>query len=67
MPKLTQADLIDLNQNFEERTPQELLLWASQVFGDKLAAVSAMQEAGSVVCHMLSTMKLGVPVLFVDT
>jgi len=35
---LTQADLIDLNQNFEERTPQELLQWASQVFGDKLAA-----------------------------
>lgn len=67
MPKLTQADLIDLNQNFEERTPQELLLWASQVFGDKLAAVSAMQEAGSVVCHMISTLKLGVPVLFVDT
>ncbi len=67
MPKLTQADLASLNQTFEERTPQELLRWAKSVFGDRLAALSAMQMAGSVVCHMLSKLKVGAPVLFVDT
>jgi phosphoadenosine phosphosulfate reductase len=67
MPKLTQADLAPLNQTFEERTPQELLRWAKQVFGDRLAALSAMQQAGSVVCHMMSQLNLETPVLFVDT
>jgi phosphoadenosine phosphosulfate reductase len=67
MAKLTQADLISLNQTFEERTPQELLKWAKQVFGDKVAALSAMQEAGCVICHMIFTEKLNIPVLFVDT
>lgn len=67
MPKLTQADLGDLNESFEKRTPQELLAWSKEVFGDKVAAISAMQEAGSVVCHMISTLKLGIRVLFVDT
>ncbi len=67
MPKLTQADLAPLNQTFEERTPQELLRWAKQVFGDRLAALSAMQMAGCVVCHLLHELKLNAPVLFVDT
>ena len=67
MPKMSQADLSDLNQTFEERTPQELLAWSKTVFGDKVVAISAMQEAGSVVCHMISTLKLGIRVLFVDT
>ncbi len=67
MARLTQADLIDLNQTFEERTPQELLAWAKKAFGDKVAALSAMQEAGCVICHMLSTAKLDIHVLFVDT
>lgn len=67
MPKLTQADLIDLNQTFEARSPQELLVWAKEAFGDKVAAISAMQEAGCVICHMISTAKLGIRVLFVDT
>ncbi|MGE3315622.1 MAG: phosphoadenylyl-sulfate reductase [Planctomycetaceae bacterium] len=67
MARLTQADLAELNTTFENRTPQELIQWALEVFGTRLAALSAMQRAGSVVCHMLHMMKVPVPVLFVDT
>ncbi len=67
MPALSQADLIDLNHRFEERTPQELLQWAHELFGDRLAALSSMQRAGSVICHMLHTIPIRIPVLFVDT
>ena len=67
MARLTQADLADMNNKFEERTPQELLQWAKWAFGDRVAAMSAMQRAGSVVCHMISTLKLDMKVLFVDT
>jgi phosphoadenosine phosphosulfate reductase len=67
MAKLTQHDLIDLNKTFEERTPQELIQWAHAVFGERLAAISAMQRAGNVLCHLLSTMPVNLSVLFVDT
>ncbi|MBW3543188.1 MAG: phosphoadenylyl-sulfate reductase [Planctomycetes bacterium] len=67
MARLTQADLAEINRTFEERTPQELIRWARHVFGERLAALSSMQESGSVVCHMLHSLKFDVPVLFVDT
>jgi phosphoadenosine phosphosulfate reductase len=67
MARLTQADLIDLNKTFESRSPQELLHWASTTFGGRLAAMSSMQEAGNVICHMLHAESLNIPVVFVDT
>ena len=67
MARLTQADLSELNKTFEERTPQELIQWGRSIFGNRLAALSSMQRAGNVVCHMLSRLKLPIPVLFVDT
>lgn len=67
MPRLSQADLVELNRNFEERTPQELLLWAKEIFGDRVAAMTSMQEAGNVICHMLHAVPVSMPVVFVDT
>ncbi|RMG37962.1 MAG: phosphoadenylyl-sulfate reductase [Planctomycetota bacterium] len=67
MGRLTQADLIDRNHVFEQRSPQELLQWAYDVFGTRVAAISAMQRSGSVICHMIHSLKLPIRVLFVDT
>lgn len=67
MPRLTQAELVELNRTFEDRTPQDLLRWVVEIFGDRVAALSSMQEAGNVVCHLIHSMKLDIPVVFVDT
>lgn len=67
MARLSQADLIDLNRNFEERTPQELLTWAVETFGSRLAALSSMQKSGNAICHMIMSQSLDLSVLFVDT
>ncbi|MGH7201258.1 MAG: phosphoadenylyl-sulfate reductase [Planctomycetaceae bacterium] len=67
MARLTQAELDDLNKTFEQRTPQELIVWAKSIFDERLAAMSSMQRSGSVICHMLAEMRMDVPVLFVDT
>src|SRR4051812_21210805 len=67
MPRLSQADLVDMNKSFEERTPQELIEWGMSIFGKRIAALSSMQRAGSVIAHMLHTMHADVPILFVDT
>ncbi|MCA9090519.1 MAG: phosphoadenylyl-sulfate reductase [Planctomycetaceae bacterium] len=67
MARLTQAQLHQLSHNFEERTPDELLRWAKETFGSRVTAISAMQESGCTMCHMISRLKLDIPVLFVDT
>ena len=67
MARLTQADLVELNKTFEERTPHELIQWAKATFGDRVAAISAMQQAGNVLCHMLHKIEPDMKVLFVDT
>ena len=67
MARLSQADLIDLNRSFEERTPQELLEWAVTTFGGRVAALSSMQKSGNAICHMIHTMSLDLSVVFVDT
>ncbi|MEX0587028.1 MAG: phosphoadenosine phosphosulfate reductase family protein, partial [Pirellulales bacterium] len=67
MPRLSQAKLLELNKTFDDRTPEELLRWCHETFGLRVAAISAMQKAGSVVCHMIHRLNLGVPIVFVDT
>ncbi len=67
MPRLTQADLKNLNQNFEPRSPEELIRWAYSVFGGRLAGLSAMQQAGCMIAHMISQLQVPIPILFVDT
>jgi phosphoadenosine phosphosulfate reductase len=67
MARLSQADLVALNKTFDDRSPQELLAWAIETFGSRLAAMTSMQESGNVICHMISRMPRRMPVVFVDT
>ncbi|MBS0266771.1 MAG: phosphoadenylyl-sulfate reductase [Planctomycetes bacterium] len=67
MAALSQADLANLNATMESRTPHELLTWAKATFGSRVAVLSALQQAGCTVCHMVSTAKVGLDVIFVDT
>lgn len=67
MALLTQADLKDLNETFDQHTPQELLQWVGGMFGSRAGILSAMQKAGSVVCHMAHALDLKLDVVFVDT
>lgn len=67
MARLIQADLNDLNRQFEDQTPQDILRWARTTFGDRVAALSSLQRSGCAVCHMLHAVPVSMPVLFVDT
>jgi phosphoadenosine phosphosulfate reductase len=67
MGRITQGDLAPLNERLEASTPAEIIGWAADLFGSRLAILSAMQKAGTVVCHMAHAAGLKVDVLFVDT
>ena len=67
MARISQADLADLNTSFEQTSPQDLIRWAQKTFGSRIAALTSMQRAGNVICHMLYELSADLPVLFVDT
>jgi phosphoadenosine phosphosulfate reductase len=49
----------------EDATASEIIRWAADTFGDRLAVTSSMADA--VVAHLASKVKPGIDVLFLDT
>ncbi|CAN5200014.1 phosphoadenylyl-sulfate reductase [soil metagenome] len=66
---VTASALQAISAQLEGSAPEEIIRWAHGVFGRRLAVLSAMQKAGSVVCQMVSNLGLqnDIDILFVDT
>ena len=56
-----------LAEQFENASPQEILAWASETFGEKLAIVTSFQTTGIVTLHMMQGIAPQTPVLTLDT
>jgi phosphoadenosine phosphosulfate reductase len=56
-----------LNEDFESAYPQDILRWAAEQFGQKLAIVTSFQPTGIVTLHMMSEIAPDTPVLTLDT
>lgn len=56
-----------LNTSFETAYPGDVLRWAAETYGDKLAVVTSFQPTGIVTLHMLSEIAPATPVLTLDT
>ena len=52
-------------KELEDAPAQEIVRWAAQVFGERVAVTSSMADA--VVAHLVSSVKPGVDVLFLNT
>lgn len=61
------TDLTVLNEQFESAYPQEVLRWAAQNFGEKLAVVTSFQPTGIVILDMLMSVAPETTVLTLDT
>ena len=56
---------LDAGRELENATPQEILSWAAQTFGDRFCVLSSMADA--VVLSLAAQAKPGVDVVFLDT
>ncbi|MCY3780711.1 MAG: phosphoadenylyl-sulfate reductase [Chloroflexi bacterium] len=54
-------------EEFENAGPTDILSWASETYGDKLAIVTSFQPTGIVTLHMLQNIAPHTPVLTLDT
>ncbi len=67
MSAADEVDLDSLRARFEGAYPQEVLRWAAETFGRKLAVVTSFGPTGIVTLHMLSLIAPDTPVLTLDT
>ncbi len=59
--------LDQLNREFENQTPNEILLWAWDAFGPDIAATSSFQTQSVPLLHQISQAIPQLPILFLDT
>jgi phosphoadenosine phosphosulfate reductase len=64
-PQHTEELALQAGRDLEDATALEIVRWAADTFGDRLAVTSSMADA--VVAHLASRVKPGIDVLFLDT
>jgi phosphoadenosine phosphosulfate reductase len=65
--RFTRGGLAPINARMESSSPLEILSFAHETFGDRVAILCGMQRAGTALCHLADRAGLGFDVLFVDT
>ncbi|HEX5323936.1 MAG TPA: phosphoadenylyl-sulfate reductase [Capsulimonadaceae bacterium] len=63
----TQEELPQLSAKMEGRTPQEILAWAADTYGDRLAMATAFGAEGCALIAMLSQIRQNVYLFNLDT
>src|SRR6476620_9408897 len=64
---LTPAEVDDLNARFDRQTPQEILRWAADVFGDGLVMTSSFGADSMCSIHLATQVKPDIRIVLVDT
>lgn len=62
-----QREVDELGRLLDGKDALEVLSLVSRACGERVAILSSMQRAGSVLCHLADRAALGMDVLFVDT
>ena len=60
-------EIADLSQEFETKTPQEIIAWAVDSFWPGIALSSSFQTQSVPLLHMASRIRADLPILFLDT
>jgi phosphoadenosine phosphosulfate reductase len=60
-------DLQALNQEYEQASPETILHWAAEEFGDRVVVSSSFQTQSVALLHLISQVAPQLRVIFVDT
>ncbi len=65
---MKELELERINKELEDYTPQEIIRWGYETFGNQLSMLSSMQRTASCLIHMVHAEGLHeIEILFVDT
>jgi phosphoadenosine phosphosulfate reductase len=66
-PLAPDLDLDAINARFADASPERILEWANEAFGDRLVLTSSFGAESAVMLHLASRVIPTVPVVFLDT
>ena len=66
-PMLSQEEINNLSEEFESRTPQEILAWAINQFWPRIAMSSSFQTQSMPLLHMATRIRHDLLIFFLDT
>jgi phosphoadenosine phosphosulfate reductase len=64
---LSVQEIEKLSEEFETKTPQEIIQWAANEFWPEIAMSSSFQTQSMPLLHMVVTINRNIPVFFLDT
>src|SRR5690606_29765753 len=64
---LSEQKIKRLSEEFEEKTPQEIIEWAETRFSQNIAMSSSFQTQSVPLLHMASRIIPNLPIFFIDT
>ena len=64
---MSQNELEHLSERFETVSPELILEWTVEQFGDQVVASSSFQQNSLVLLHIISRVCPDLPILFIDT
>jgi phosphoadenosine phosphosulfate reductase len=64
---LSRTEVDKLSQEFETKTPQEILRWAVEMFWPQVALSSSFQTQSLPLLHMASSIRHDILIFFIDT
>ncbi|MEW6404337.1 MAG: phosphoadenylyl-sulfate reductase [Chloroflexota bacterium] len=64
---LSVSEIEKLAQEFESKSPQEIIRWTVETFWPEVALSSSFQTQSMPLLHMATRIKRGLPVFFLDT
>ena len=64
---LSVEEIERLSEEFETKTPQEIIQWAVGTYWPEIAMSSSFQTQSMPLLHMVTRIKRGLPVFFIDT
>lgn len=67
MSMLSVEEVERLSAEFEAKTPQEIIMWAVNNYWPEIAMSSSFQTQSMPLLHMVTSLKRGIPVFFLDT
>lgn len=65
--KFSDNELDQLNQQFENADPIEILLWGFETFGDEMVLGTGFGSSGVLLIHFLREHNIDIPIFYLDT
>jgi len=65
--KKNSLDLVAVNQKLQDASPQRIIQWGLEQFGDKLIATSSFGAQSAIMLHLISEVAPQIPIICVDT